>query len=57
MKKLLIITAVLLAIVATLTALQVGYISGKNHVIYTQEIYTEGGELFSAIDGEVHSYN
>lgn len=33
-----------------------GYSEGKNHVIYTQEVYTDAEGFSVVIDGECHSY-
>lgn len=54
MRKILVVALVIAAVIAALAA---GYSIGKNHVIYTQEIYAEGGEYIAVIDGEAHSYS
>lgn len=46
-----------IALIAIFAALFAGYHIGKNHVIYTQEIYAEGGEYIAVIDGNAHSYS
>lgn len=54
MRKILIAIAALIIIIAAFIA---GHCIGKNHVIFTQEIYAEGGEYIAVIDGEAHSYS
>lgn len=56
-KIILAITALIIAIAAVITALYIGYSIGKNHVIYTQEIYADNSGYIAVIDGDTHSYN
>lgn len=60
-KIILAIAALIIAIVAVITAVyigySIGYSNGKNHVIYTQEIYPDKDNQYNVvIDGEIHSY-
>ena len=54
MRKIWLIVIILIVVTIAFVG---GYHIGKNHVIYTQEIYVEGGEYIAVIDGNAHSYS
>ena len=54
MKKIMFAIAALILIIIIF---YIGYSIGKNHVIYTQEIYTDDNGYIVVIDGDAHSYN
>ena len=58
MKKIIIILVILATVIGiSIGIYNIGYTAGKNHTIYTQEIYTETDGYTVIIDGEAHSYN
>ena len=59
MKKMIVLFLVLgifLAGVSAAVAYLIGYNSGYNHVVYSQEIYTNKDGYSIVIDGEEHLY-
>lgn len=54
MKKIIVAIAAMIVIISIFF---IGYSIGKNHVIYTQEIYTDNDGYIAVIDGDAHSYN
>lgn len=58
MKKILLAILISAAIIGVCIGIyNAGYTAGKDHTIYTQEIYTESDGYTVVIDGEAHSYN
>ena len=58
MKKIILAILISAAIIGVCIGMyHVGYTAGKDHTIYTQEIYTDPDGYIVVIDGEVHNYN
>lgn len=60
MKKMIVLFLVLgvfLVGVVAAVAYSIGYNSGYNHVIYSQEIYTNKDDYSIVIDGQEHLYD